>query len=305
MAGIRQLRGPVFRKQEGALFLVTLLWGSTFFIIRSGVSYSDPLFFVGFRFLIATLISAILFGRFMKSITAYEFFAGTTTGFGMFLIYSLQTAGLQTIPSSQSAFITVFYVPMVPILQWLFLKKSSSVMSWVGIGFACVGLLFIFGQGLESIRFSKGEMLTFLGAVFVAIEIIMIGLFANKVDSRRVTIIQLFSCSFFSFLCMFLIGENVPEFSWIWLNAAVVLALMSVVIQSIMNWAQKSVSPTRATLIYASEPVWAAIIGRFAGEYLPISTLFGGALILTGIVVSQLQFSRHRKKMKSWDQRMN
>jgi len=54
-----------------------------------------------------------------------------------------------------------------------------------------------------------------------------------------------------------------------------------------MNWAQKSVSPTRATLIYAGEPVWAGIVGRIAGERLPGLALLGGVLIVLAVIISE------------------
>ncbi|OPB30430.1 DMT family transporter [Bartonella sp. WD12.1] len=296
MAEIQQLRRFLFSKQELALFAATILWGITFLIIHIAVQYSGPLFFVGFRFIVAALISGMIFWRSLKGITFYEIFAGMSIGLGMFFGYTLQTAGLQTIISSQSAFITALYVPMVPILQWIFLKKPPHFASWIGIIFAFIGLLLVSGQGFKGINFSKGETLTLLGALAIAGEIILIGLFANKVDSRRITVIQLFFGGVFSFLCMPLMGENIPEFSWIWLNVGLSLALMSAVIQLTMNWAQKSVSPTRATLIYAGEPVWAGIVGRLAGERLSASALLGGLLILIGIVIAELQPAQWRKK---------
>ncbi|HCP28508.1 MAG TPA: EamA family transporter, partial [Pseudomonas sp.] len=69
-------------------------------------------------------------------------------------------------------------------------------------------------------------------------------------------------------------------------------SLMSAVIQVAMNWAQKSVSPTRATLIYAGEPVWAGLVGRIAGERLPGLALLGGLLIVIAVVISELRVRR-------------
>ncbi|MCZ2327988.1 DMT family transporter [Bartonella sp. F02] len=291
MTEIEQVKRPLFSKQELALFAATILWGITFLIIHIAVRYSGPLFFVGFRFMVAAFISGMIFGRSMKNLTLYEVFAGLCIGLGMFFGYALQAAGLQTIISSQSALITALYVPIVPILQWIFLKKLPHLLSWIGITFSFIGLVFVSGQGLDGINFSKGEIFTLLGALAIAGEVILIGLFARKVDSRRVTIIQLFFCGLFSFLSMPLIGEKIPDFSWVWFNVGITLALMSAVIQLTMNWAQKSISPTRATLIYAGEPVWAGIVGRLAGERLSSSALFGGLLIFIGIVVAQLKFS--------------
>ncbi len=56
---------------------------------------------------------------------------------------------------------------------------------------------------------------------------------------------------------------------------AVALGLASALIQFVMNWAQRVVDPSRAAIIYAGEPVWAGIIGRIAGERLPVIALFG------------------------------
>jgi drug/metabolite transporter (DMT)-like permease len=56
-----------------------------------------------------------------------------------------------------------------------------------------------------------------------------------------------------------------------------------------MNWAQQSVSPTRATVIYAGEPVWGGIVGRLAGDRLPGLALAGAALIVAGVLVSELR----------------
>ncbi|EJF74534.1 EamA family transporter [Bartonella alsatica] len=298
MTNIKQLKYSLLRKPELALFVATILWGITFLVIHIAVRYSGPLFFVGFRFIIASLICGAIFGRSMKGITVYEIFAGMAIGLGMFLGYALQATGLQTIISSQSAFITALYVPMVPILQWIVFRKPPRLACWVGIIFAFLGLLFISGQKPGSFDFSKGEILTLLGALAIAGEVILIGVFANKVDSRRVTIIQLFFSGIFSFFCMPLMGESIPEFSWIWLNIGIGLALMSAIIQLAMNWAQQSISPTRATLIYAGEPLWAGIVGRLAGERLSPLALLGGLLILIGIVVAELQPSQWRRKVK-------
>ncbi|AGF73967.1 putative membrane protein [Bartonella australis AUST/NH1] len=298
MVGTKQWRFPLLSKQELALCAATMLWGITFLIIHIAVRYSGPLFLVGFRFTVASLISGIIFRRTLKDVTIYEIFAGMAVGLGIFLGCSLQAAGLQTIISSQSAFMTALYVPMVPMLQWIVFKKSPCLTSWVGIMLAFIGLVFISGQGLKGIGFSKGEILTLLGALAIAGEILLIGFFAGKVDSGRVTVMQLFFGGVFSFCSMPLIGESVPTFSWVWLSVGMTLALMSAVIQLIMNWAQKSVSPTRATLMYACEPVWAGIIGRFAGERLPASALLGGVFILIGIIVAALQPAQWRKKDK-------
>jgi drug/metabolite transporter (DMT)-like permease len=124
--------------------------------------------------------------------------------------------------------------------------------------------------------------------------VLLIGHFAGKVDARRVTTVQLLAAGTMALLAMPLAGESVPDFSWVWLTAAVAMACASVIIQLTMNWAQKSLSPTRATVIYASEPVWAGIVGRMAGDRLPGLAILGAVLIVGGVLVSELKWTRRK-----------
>ncbi len=283
-------------RQEIALVLVTMLWGSTFLIIQIAMQHSGPLFFVGVRFTIAGGMALLLFRKHMAGITRREIGAGIAIGSALFLGYFLQTYGLQTISSSQSAFITALYVPIVPLLQWAVLKKPPGVMSWVGVALAFTGLVLLAGPQAGALNFSAGEAATLAGAAAIAAEIILIGLFAKSVDSRRVTAVQLLTAGLVSFALMPVLGESVPAFSWLWAGAAIGLGLASAVIQLTMNWAQKSVSPTRATVIYAGEPVWGGIVGRLAGDRLPALALLGAGLIVAGVLASEAKLPRRKQQ---------
>lgn len=282
-------------RQEIALVLVTMLWGSTFLVIHIAMQHSGPLFFVGVRFTIAGAMALLLFRKRMAAITRREIGAGIAIGSALFLGYFLQTYGLQTITSSQSAFITALYVPIVPLLQWAVLKKPPGLMSWVGVALAFAGLVLLAGPQAGALNFSAGEAATLAGAAAIAAEIILIGLFAKSVDSRRVTAVQLLTAGLVSFALMPAMGESVPAFSWLWAGAAIGLGLASAIIQLTMNWAQKSVSPTRATVIYAGEPVWGGIVGRLAGDRLPALALVGAGLIVAGVLASEAKLPRRKK----------
>ncbi|KAG1253882.1 hypothetical protein G6F65_017270 [Rhizopus arrhizus] len=202
-------------RQEFALVLVTMLWGSTFLIIHIAMQHSGPLFFVGVRFTIAGLVTMLLFRKHMMGITRFEIGAGIAIGCALFLGYYLQTHGLRTITSSQSAFITALYVPIVPLLQWAVLKRPPGLMSWIGVALAFTGLILLAGPEAGSLNFSPGEVATLAGAVAIAAEIILIGMFAKRVDSRRVTAVQLLTAGLVSVALMPVLGEGVPEFSWL------------------------------------------------------------------------------------------
>lgn len=289
-----------FSRPELALVAITISWGGTFLLVHIAVRYCGPFFFVGFRFMIAALLLAFVFRKTLRDMTWQDIQAGSAIGIAIFLGYSLQTMGLQTITSSQSAFITALYVPMVPLLQWFFLRRPPGLTSWLGVFLAFAGLVLISSPDKTSFAFSVGETVALFSALAIALEIILISYFAAGLDSRRVTIIQLLVASLVSFTAMPVVGEAWPQFSWIWVSVALALGVMSAVIQLTMNWAQKSVSPTRATIIYTGELVWAGIIGRLAGERLPPAALLGVAFIVAGVLVAELKpFRRSRTLFSS------
>ncbi len=277
-------------KAEIVLVLITMIWGATFLLVQQAMSVSGPMFFVGLRFAAAAAIVALFSWSRLRGLTLFELRAGSFIGFAIMLGYGLQTVGLQTIPSSQSAFITALYVPFVPLLQWLFMGKRPGLLPSLGIMLAFTGLMLLSGPNGASLDFSPGEIATLISTVAIAAEIILISSFAGRVDVRRVTVVQLVVTSVLAFAMVVPTAEALPGFSWLLLASALGLGASSAVIQLAMNWAQKSVSPTRATLIYAGEPVWAGIIGRIAGERLPALALLGGAMIVLAVIVSELKF---------------
>lgn len=291
MLHTRPLRRP-FSPQEAALVLITAVWGATFLIVHIAVQHSGPWFFVGMRFLTAGIISALMFFRILRGITLKEIAAGSAIGVMIFLGYGLQTVGLQTINSSTSAFITALYVPLVPLLQWLVFRKRPRLLTWIGVGLAFIGLVLLADPGNAGFALGPGEIATVVSTVPIAAEIILIGWFAGKVNLGRVTVVQLFVAGLLGFVTMPIAREGLPPFSWPLVGAAVALGMASCLIQLTMNWAQKSVSPTRATIIYAGEPVWAAIIGRAAGDRLPPIAIAGAILIVAGALVSELKPAR-------------
>lgn len=282
------------KPQEAILILITMFWGGTFLAVQYAMTMSGPFFFVGLRFATAALAVGLLSLKSLRGLTWLEVKAGVAIGVSIAIGYSMQTWGLQTIPSSKSAFITAMYVPLVPVLQWVCLGKMPGLMSWIGVALAFVGLIFLAGPEGTSLTLGAGEIITLISALAIAAEIIMISLWAGKVDIKRVTVVQLATASVVAFATMVPAGESVPPFSTGLVVIALGLGIFSAIIQVTMNWAQRSVSPTRATVIYTGEPVWAGVFGRIAGERLPMLALLGGALIVLGVLVSELKLKRKK-----------
>ncbi len=283
-----------------ALILITVIWGGTFLAVQYALNFSTPMFFVGCRFAVAAFAILLISLKSMTGLTLKETFAGTAIGVMIAIGYGTQTIGLQSILSSESAFLTALYVPLVPILMWIIFQKRPALMTWIGTALAFIGLVLLTGNGFSSITLSYGQVLTLICAFVIALEIILIGFFAGKVNLRRVTVVQLIVASVLSFACMPLVGEHqLPAFSWPLVFIAVGLGLASALIQFVMNWAQKMVDPTRAAIIYAGEPVWAGLFGRIAGERLPLLALFGGLLVVLGVLISELKFKFFENKKES------
>lgn len=281
-------------RQELVLIFITMVWGGTFLVVHRAMAHSGPFFFVGLRFATASLLLAFFFRRYLRHITWLEIKAGTLIGVAIAGGYGLQTWGMQTISSSQSAFLTALYVPVVPLLQWLFLRRPPGLMAWLGILLAFTGLVLVAGPQDGSLTLNVGEIATLLSTLAIAAEIILISRYAGQVDVRRVTLVQLLVASACAFVLMLPNGESLPTLSAPLLFSALGLGAASALIQVTMNWAQRSVSPTRATVIYAGEPVWAGVVGRIAGERLPAAALLGGALIVCGVIVSELRLRRKK-----------
>ncbi|MFT8814198.1 DMT family transporter [Acetobacter fabarum] len=285
-----------FSREEMALVCITVLWGVTFLVVHTAMRYTGPMFFVGLRFTTAALLSMLLFRRLLLDLTLREVQAGACVGGAIFFGYALQTLGLGSISSSQSAFITAMYVPIVPFLQWFFLRKPPHLMVWLGVLFAFSGLVLLTGpQAIAHMHLQFGEVVTLVSAVAIAMEVVLISRFASPaINSFRVAIVQLLVAGLLAFAAMPIMHEHVPALTWWWVLPGLGLGAMSAVIQLVMNWAQKTVSPTRATLIYAGEPVWAGLVGRLAGDMLPARALAGGALVILGVLASEVRLPRRQ-----------
>lgn len=273
-----------------ALILITVIWGASFITVQYGLSFSSPIIFVGMRFAAAAIAVCLISIPYLRGFSRYELFAGMAIGAVIAIGYGTQTIGLKTISSSESAFLTALYVPLVPILLWLLFRKKPHFMTWIGVLLAFVGLVFLTGNGFGEIKLNFGQILTILGSIAIALEIIFISYFAPKVNLRRVTILQLIFASLFCFLLAPIIGETeLPHFHWHLITILIGLGIASACIQLVMNWAQRMVNPSQAAIIYAGEPIWAALIGRLAGERLPALAFLGGLFVITGILLSELK----------------
>lgn len=290
------------RMPQIALILITVIWGASFITVQYGLQFSTPILFVALRFAAASIAVSLISWKVLKGISLKEIWAGLCIGITVAIGYGTQTIGLQTISSSESAFLTALYVPLVPIVLWLFFRKKPHIMTWLGAALAFVGLIFLTGNGFGAIHLEFGQIITLLGSIVIALEIILISHFGQQssINVRRVTVLQLIFASLTCFIIAPIAGETqLPVWNGELALILVGLGIATAVIQTVMNWAQRKVDPSQAAIIYSGEPVWAALIGRIAGERLPLLAILGGAFVVLGVITSEWRPKFLKKKNKA------
>lgn len=281
------------RVPELVLLLVTLVWGGTFLISQIALRDGDPFGLLLIRFAIGGGTLAFVFRRRLGAMTRDEIWGGAIIGVAAFGSYALQTTGLQYITSSKSAFLTAVYVPIVPLLQLGLLGIAPRLSAWLGIAVSFAGLVLLSWGEEIGFALEIGERLTLGGAVLAALQIILISRWVQRGDPLRLATVQLVVIAALSLLAIPFAGEPWPTPTPSFLAAVIALGLLgSAFAIAAMNWAQRTVSATRATIIYAMEPVWAGVFGAIAGEAMTGLTIAGSSLIIAGILVSELRLDR-------------
>jgi drug/metabolite transporter (DMT)-like permease len=268
------------------LILTTIVWGGSFLATRRGIAHVSPLIFIALRFAVAAVVIQLLTRPRMAKTTRAEWCAGVILGAGMLGIYGFQGFGMLTVESGRTAFISSLYVPFVPLMQLALLRRLPPVGVWIGIGIAFAGLVLLAGpqSGASSPR--GGEALVLAAAVCAACEILLIGHFAPQCDPRRLAVIECVVVAALALALSCMLGEPWPAADATWIVPGAALGLASAFLQIAVNWAQRTVPPARATLIYALEPVWAGIVGAWAGEQMDRLQMAGAALIVLALVIS-------------------
>lgn len=284
---------PRGRLPEVVLLLVTVIWGATFLTTQTAMADSGPFGLLVTRFAIGSGALFIIYRRRMTGLRRSELRAGIIIGVAAFASYAFQTTGLQLIASSKSAFITAMYVPVVPLLQLAVIGVAPRLSAWIGIAVSVIGLIVLsLGEGIPGGGFGPGEWLTLGGALTAALQIVLISRWAPLADPMRLAAVQLAVVAILSLAAMTLFSEAWPDPTPTFVAASLGLGVLGTAFAlGAMNWAQQTVSATRATIIYAMEPVWGGIFGALAGESMTAAILTGSSLIVLGVLISELRWA--------------
>jgi drug/metabolite transporter (DMT)-like permease len=292
------------------LLLTAAIWGFAFVAQRVGSQHVGAFTFNGVRFALGaiSLIPLIIFFDKKKKNDSNDYdntevspkktiIYGVLVGGALYIAATLQQVGLIYTTAGNASFITSLYMVFVPLIG-IFLKHKIGKNSWVGVGFAVVGLYLLSIN--ENFSISYGDFLEVIGAVFWAIHILTIDNFSKKIDPLKLSCIQFATCSILS-LVTALIFENITMSG---LSKALIPILyggfLSVgVAYTLQVVAQKDAKPSHAAIILSMESVFGAIGGALLlGEVMSSRGYIGCVLILAGIIVSQIKFSSEESSLE-------
>jgi len=281
------------------LLITALVWGFGFVAQRAGMEYVGPFTFNGIRFLLGGFcllplaMSRDLRPGHVRSWSASPFVAGAIAGIALFCGASLQQIGLLYTTAGKAGFITGLYVIFVPLLG-LLLGQKTGRGTWIGALLAAVGMYLLSMRG--DFTMARGDLLVLAGAVCWAVHVLVLGHFSPRTGTLFLAVIQFVFCGLFSLVVALLF----EEISWSGIYAALVPILYgglgSVGIgYTLQTVAQKWAHPAHASILLSLEAVFAALGGWWLlDEVLSVRALTGCALMLTGMVFSQVYSLRRQ-----------
>ncbi len=276
------------RKAELSLLLLTFIWGTTFPLVKTALFFSSAFVFLTFRFGLATLAIWLIFSKKISFKDKGVLKAGAVIGVFLFLGFAFQTLGLKYTAASKSAFITGLFVVMIPPLSYLILKEKIRMFSLIGVIFAISGLfLLTCPKGSE---FNIGDLLTFFCAISFSLQVIFVQTYTKRFDFLSLIFIQILITTLLSLPFMFVFERIKLVYHPQLVLAIFVCAILATALALyIQNRMQKDTTAVKASLIYAMEPVFAAIFSFILlGEVLGWFGILGGGLILSGMLCSEL-----------------
>ena len=287
-------------KSELLLLLSAVIWGFAFVAQRAGMEFTGPFTFNALRFALGSLslLPFILINRSKnsKDISGTDpsasknyFKGGIILGSILFVASSFQQVGIVYTTAGNAGFITGFYVILVPIFG-IFIGKKTHFNVWIGSALALAGMYLLSVK--QNLTVGYGDILVFFAAVFYALHVLTIGHYATKSDNLKISALQFAVCSIYSIIAAFLF--ETPELSGI-IEAAIPILYGGVfsvgIAYTLQLIGQRKAHPAPAAIILSLEAVFAVFGGwLILNEVVTINTLAGCLLMLTGMILAQLNF---------------
>jgi len=290
---VASLRRPDASRLATLLLLgLTAAWGSTFFLIRNLVTHVPPADFLAVRFAVAGAVMAVLFRRQTLTLTSRDVRIGLVLGTLYGLAQVLQTTGLLHTDASVSGFITGTYVVLTPVFGAVLLRDRLTLTTWVAVAMATAGLAVL---SLRGVSIGLGEALTLASAALYALHILALGRWSTPAKAVGLSTVQAWTIAAIALVWALPGGITLPASGGQWASVLYMALVAGALALWAQTWAQAHLTPTRAAIVMAMEPVFAAFFAVWlGGESLTARMLFGGSLVLAAMYVVELRGGRRK-----------
>ena len=277
----------------------TIIWGSSFVIVKDVTNSLDPGWLLALRFSAAAAIMAAVFVKYHDLYMERDHIVrGLALGFAMFWAYYLQTVGITDTTPGKNAFLTGTYCVLVPFFAWAITKRKPNRYNVVAAFVCLAGIGLISLEGDLSIRF--GDAMTLGGAVFYAIHIVLVSMFAQGRNIYVLTLWQFVGVAICSWICA-LGFETAPAWAElpleVWASVAYLAIACTTLALLFQNIGQANVPPASAALLLSLEAVFGVAFSvAFGAEVLTLRVVAGFALVFIAIVISEVLPERQRAR---------
>ncbi len=291
------------------LFSATIVWGSSFFILKSTIEHVPAFYVIAIRFLIAGIGLGLIFWKKTKTMDKKTFWRGVIIGAVLAAAYATQTIGLKYTSPGKNAFLTSSYCIMCPFIVWLIYKVRPKLYHVISAVLCLIGIGLVSLSGLsadEGINF-MGDGLTLVSAVFFALQIIFIDRYQEQgYDSIKMLIVEVITVGVLIMILslIFELPQGVSTFAlngeqiWKILYLTIVCTLYA---QFALIFGQRFTNVNQASIILCLESVFGTLFSIiFTGEYLSPPVIIGFIIIFIAMLISELKLDLVEKfKRKS------
>lgn len=278
------------------LLFAAMVWGSSFVVQQIGTGELGTITFTGCRFLVGGLMVLPFayrqYGKVTKNdrqFTSGDWYGIAITGCVLFIAAALQQHGILRTSVTNSGFLTALYVPLVPIIGLLALRRKVHFVIWPASLCCFLGTYIL--SGAQNVELAVGDIWVISSTLFWAIHVTLVGIFATRTRAPLVVAaFQFFVCGFVGLLLGFLVEQpsldQILGATWGILYVGIFSVGMAFTLQVV---GQRYTPAADAAIILSSETVFAAMGGMiFLGERLSLFQLSGGVLILLSILAVEL-----------------
>ncbi|SHI45601.1 DMT family transporter [Lutispora thermophila] len=275
-------------KADLMLLLITVFWGASYMLTKLGLGNLQPFNLTALRFIIAFVLSAVVFHKQVfsadKKTIKYSLILGMLL-VGMFIS---MTYGLQYTTASNAGFLISLSVVLIPIISYLFLKQNIEKRIILSICLVVIGIALLTLD--TQFRINVGDLLCILCALFCAVHVVVLGIYTKEVDSVALGILQLGFAGFFCIIISVL-TENMkfPDTPISWLSVLMLSIFCTAVGYIVQSTAQQYTTAIHTGLILSLEPVFSAILSNiFLNETLAPRGYAGAFLMLISVLNAEL-----------------